>query len=101
MDTKDFLALAVKIVDDMDSKFEFIRKRDELLSMTQLLEELGELTKEVNRRKLRGEEPKMEDLEEEFADVFILFAKLADIFNVDIEKATLEKIEVIKKRHGL
>ena len=43
----------------------------------------------------------MKDLEDEFADVFLQLAKLANYFDVDLEKAILDKIEIVKKRHEL
>ncbi len=99
MDVKEFQRIAVKIVDDVDNKVGL--DRDPQLNLSQLVEELGELAKEVNREKLRKKTPEKKDLEDEFADVFLQFAKLADFFDIDLEKAVLDKIEVLKERHGL
>jgi len=54
-----------------------------------------------NSEKLRKKVPKKKELEEEFADVFLQLSVLADMFGVDLEKAVLDKIEILKKRHGL
>ncbi len=40
-------------------------------------------------------------LVEEIGDAIILITKLAYIYNIDIEQAVLNKIEVLKKRHNL
>jgi len=91
MDVKEFQKLCAKIVSQIDNKYGI--SRDEQLNISQLLEELGELSKEVNRKKLRNKEPERKDLEEEFADVILQLMKLADFFDVNIEKAVLEKIK--------
>ena len=100
MNVKDFQKISVRIVDDVDKKVG-LSDRDPQLNLSQLVEELGELAKEVNREKLRKNIPEKKDLEDEFADVFLQFAKLADFFDVDLEKAVLGKIERLKERHGL
>jgi len=99
MQTKDFQKLGAKIVSGVDEKYNL--KRDGQLAVAQLVEELGELAKEVNLEKLRSKKPRKKDLEDEFADVLLQFCKLADMFDVDLEKAVLDKIEVLKKRHSL
>ena len=51
--------------------------------------------------KSRNKKPEKKDLEDEFADVVLQLAKLADLFDVELEKAVLDKIEVLKRRHNL
>jgi len=99
METKALQKLASDTVSKIDKKFKI--KRDSQLNISQLIEELGELTKVVNSKKLRHRKPEKYDLEEEFADVFLQLAKLANGFNVDLEKSVLDKIEVLKQRHYL
>ncbi len=50
---------------------------------------------------MRNKKPEKKDLEDEFADVLLQLAKLADTFDIDLEKAILDKIEILKKRHDL
>ena len=99
MDLKEYQKLASSLVDKLDEKFKI--DRDAQLNISQLIEELGELVKVANLKRLRNQDAKKEDLAEEFADVFIQLAKLADSFDIDLEKAIIDKIEIIKKRHGL
>ena len=99
MDVDSFQELSVRIVDEIDKKQGVLR--DGQLNMSQLVEELGELAKEVNREKLRNKKADIKDLEDEFGDVFLQFAKLADLYDVNLEKAVLNKIEILKKRHNL
>jgi len=99
MTLEEYKKLASEIVDKIDKKFSI--KRDVQLTISQLVEELGELVKVANSQRLRGKKPKKKELEDEFADVFIQLGKLADTFNVDLEKAILDKIKLLKKRHNL
>ena len=99
MNVREFQKLASDIVREIDEKLGV--NRDAHISISQLLEELGELARAVNSERLRNKVPKKKELEEEFADVFLQLSILADIFGVDLEKAVLDKIEILKKRHGL
>ena len=99
MQTKELQKKAVEIVDAIDRKFSV--SRDAQLNFTQLAEEIGELAKDINKPRLRHTEPDRNNLEGEFADVFLLLSKQAEMAGVDIEKAVVRKIDIIKKRHGL
>lgn len=96
METKEFQKMCAEVVDKIDKKFQI--DRDAQLCLSQFLEEIGELAKEVNRKKLRNKEPERENLEGEFADVFLQLAMLADMHKVDIENAVKNKIEILKNR---
>jgi NTP pyrophosphatase (non-canonical NTP hydrolase) len=89
---------AAEIVRRIDEKLGV--RRDEQLTISQLVEELGELAKAVNSEKL-GREAKKEELEEEFADVFLQLAVLADLCRIDLEDSVLKKIEILKRRHEI
>lgn len=99
MDTKEFQKLSSEIVQKIDKRYNI--DRDVQLNLSQLLEELGELARVVNLKKLRNKNPEKKDLEDEFADVFLQLATLADNLNVDLEKAVLDKIKILKKRNDL
>jgi NTP pyrophosphatase (non-canonical NTP hydrolase) len=96
MTVSEFQKYCTDIVDRIDGKFNI--KRDAQLALSQLIEEIGELAKEVNRKKLRNKDPELEDLESEFADVFLQLAKLADMHGVDFEEAVDKKAEKLRKR---
>lgn len=96
MDIKEFQKKCAEVVSKIDKKFEI--ERDSQLALSQFLEEIGELAKEVNLKKLRKKEPNKENLSGEFADVFLQLAMLADMHGVDIEEVTENKIKVLKER---
>ena len=99
MEIKEYQKLATEIINRIDKKFGL--NRDVQLNLSQLIEEFGELAKVANLEKLRNKRPEKKDLEDEFADVLLQLAKLADLFNVDLEKAILDKIKILKERHNL
>jgi len=61
------------------------------------MEEIGELAKAINMPKLRNKKLDQQNLNEEFADVFLLLSNLAKTHNVDLESAVKIKIEKLKK----
>ncbi len=65
------------------------------------MEEIGELARAINTPKLRRKKLDMNNLREEFADVFLQLAVLADMHNINLEKALNDKIKVLKKKHGV
>jgi NTP pyrophosphatase (non-canonical NTP hydrolase) len=91
--------ICVDIVKNIDSKYNI--DRNSQLSFSQLMEEIGELAKEINKPKLRGTQIDMANLNHEFADVMLQLAILADIHGVDIEQAILDKIKILNERHNL
>jgi len=99
MDMKEYQKLSKNIVDRIDKKHDL--DRDVQMTISQLVEEFGELAKVANLKKLRAKNPELKDLEDEFADVLIQLAKLADILGVDLEKSVAGKIEVLKKRQNV
>ena len=96
MESTEFQKYCADVVSQIDNKFNI--DRDAQLALCQLVEEIGELAKEVNRKKLRNKEAEFADLENEFADVFLQFAKLADMHGIDLEKSVAQKIERLKER---
>lgn len=99
MQTRDFQKKCVEIVKKIDKKYGI--KRDSYLSFMQLMEEVGELAKDINYPKLRNKEIDKDNLEGEFADIILQLAILADMFDVDFEKAVESKYEILKNRHNL
>lgn len=99
MNIKDFQNLCADVVEKIDKKNKV--KRNPQLSFTQLMEEIGELAKAVNLPKLRNKKLDQNNLNEEFADVFLQLSILARMHNIDFEKAVKTKIEELKSRHNL
>ncbi len=99
MQTKEFQKICSELVKELDDKYRI--NRDAHLSFTQFMEEVGELAKDINLPKLRNKEIDMGNLRGEFADVFLQLCALANLYDIDIEEATKEKIMIIKERNGL
>lgn len=99
MSIKDFQNKCAGIVIDIDGKYNITR--DPQLGFTQLLEEVGELAKEINKPKLRNKEIDRENLNGEFADVVLQLFTLAKMLDVDMEEAVELKTRILKERHGL
>jgi NTP pyrophosphatase (non-canonical NTP hydrolase) len=99
MEVSDFQRLCSSIVKKIDDKYSIDRSPE--FGVSQLVEELGEMAKEVNMEKLRGKGADQSDLDDEFADVVLQLLTLAEMFNVDIEKSVEKKVETLKKRHDL
>ena len=99
METAELQKKAAGIVSVLDRKFKV--RRDVQLCFTQLMEEIGELARDINLPRLRSKQPDAQSLEGEFADVLLQLSKLAEMHGIDMEKAVLGKIEALKKRHGV
>ena len=96
MDIKEFQKKCSDVVDKIDKKYGI--DRNPQLAFTQLVEEIGELAKDINLPKLRNKKPDKENLEGEFADVFLLLANIAEMHGIDIENAVHNKIRELKER---
>lgn len=99
MEVKEFQKKSAEIVFALDKKYSV--NRTEQMAMSQLVEELGELAKEVNRPALRNQPHNKEALEDEFADVALQFLALAQKLNIDVEKATEKKIKILIEKHKM
>lgn len=96
METKEFQKKCADVVNKIDKKYGI--ERDPQLALAQLMEEIGELAKDVNFKRLRKQEPDKENLSGEFADVFLQLAMLAEMHGVDLEEAIENKINKLKER---
>jgi len=96
MNIKDFLKICSDAVSAIDEKYKI--NRTPQLAFTQLIEEIGELAKDINMPELRKKDPDKDNLAGEFADVLLQLAKLAEMHDVDLEEAVEKKIETLKER---
>ncbi len=96
MEAKEFQKKCADLVEKMDDKFGV--ERNPQLSFTQMVEEIGELAKDINLKQLRKKDPDMENLSGEFADVFMQLSALARMYGVDLEEAVENKVKVLKNR---
>jgi len=96
MEIKEFQKMCADVVDKIDKKYGI--ERDPQLAFTQLMEEIGELARDINLKRLRRKEPDKENLSGEFADVFLQLAMLTEMHNIDLEEAIENKIKKLKER---
>ena len=96
---REFQKKCSDFVKTLDNKYGI--ERDPQLSFTQLMEEIGELARDINYPRLRNKEIDRKNLEGEFGDVFLQLCVLAELHNVDLEKAVSEKIEILTERNRL
>ena len=75
-------------------------KHDTDTTLIHLVEELGEIAREIyNEKSGRGKFDK-KNFEGEIADMYLLLAQLATTKGVSVESAVAEKIEGLKARHA-
>ena len=99
MNLVEFQSKAVKIIDEIDSKLKCAHDKE--TTVIHLMEECGEIAREMYNEKTGRDKINIENLKEEFADVYLLLAKLADHYHINLEEAINKKCDVLKKRHGL
>lgn len=74
------------------------------LVFAHLIEELGEISRHITVDEgykvigLGHEAPKREELRREFAQVFNLFAQLANHYDIDLESSILSELEIMEER---
>lgn len=73
----------------------------EYVTFLHIVEELGEIARELYNAERKREAFSEQHLGEEFADVLMLIAEFAHRKNIDLEKAICEKIKHLKQRHAL
>jgi len=70
------------------------------LTFTHLVEELGEIARQLTNKKMRPELFDENNLKEEVIDVILESLILAHQCNVDLDKEISNKIEALYKKHG-
>ena len=73
-------------------------KSDVDLVMTHLVEEFGEIAFQINNGKLKRKEVDVNNIGEEISDCMMLLMMLAKHYNIDLEKALINKMEEVSKK---
>jgi len=68
------------------------------LTFIHLVEEIGELARQINNPGLNRDKTDIDNLKEELSDCLILLLGLTDYYDIDIEKEIIKRIENIKAR---
>lgn len=90
---------SVEIIDIIDKKMKGVHDND--TTTIHLMEELGEISRQIYNQKIGRDKLDKTNLAEEIADVTMLLNKLAELNGIDVENAVDNKINVLKKRHNL
>jgi len=88
-----------EIINLIDEKVKV--KHDVSNTIIHFMEELGEMFKEIGRGSYRHEGVNKEELSSEIADVLIFLMKIADNYDIDVEKAFVEKANKLKEKWNL
>lgn len=99
MEIKELQQKADVIIEEIDKKFKCEHNLNN--SFMHLIEELGEMTREINKPNIRNENIDKEKLGDEMSDVLLLIAKIANINNINLEESINRKITKLNKRHEL
>ena len=91
MEIKEIQNKSNEIVELIDKKLNV--NPDISSTFIHLIEEIGEIANHINKPNIRNEEINKAELSEEFADVFILLMRLSSLYDIDIEKEIIAKIE--------
>jgi NTP pyrophosphatase (non-canonical NTP hydrolase) len=99
METSELQNEANKIIESVDKKLN--ANHNEENTIIHLLEELGEVARQINNKNIRKIAQDRQNIEEELADVQMFIMRLATINNINIENAIINKIKKLKERYNL
>lgn len=99
MEIKEFQEKAVRIVNKIDSITGI--NHDKETTFMHLVEEFGEIARQLYNERSGRDKIDTENLKEEIADVYLLLAKLATVYKIDLEDALNKKIKILEKRHKI
>ena len=88
-----------QIINDIDEKMK--GEHDSDTTMIHIMEEIGEISRQLYNKKIGRDELDVKTLEEEIADSIMLLNRLATLYNIDVEEAINKKITELKRRHNL
>jgi len=98
MKIKEFQEKAIKVVNNIDSITGI--NHDKETTFMHLVEEFGEIARQLYNERSGRDKIDIENLKEEIADVYLLLAKLASFYKIDLEEAINKKIKILEKRHN-
>ncbi len=99
METEELQRKIIDLMYKMDEKYKCTHNTES--TFNHIIEEIGELAKEINKPKIRNEQIIKQELSNEIADVLILLIHLASINEINIENSILHKMQELKQRNNL
>ncbi|MBS3088483.1 hypothetical protein J4402_01755 [Candidatus Pacearchaeota archaeon] len=89
-----------ELLDKIDSKHPD-KKHDAETTFIHLIEELGEVARQLFNEKIGRDKIDKENLSEEIADCTILLSKLSSNYNINLEQAIIDKLTKLKIRFNI
>jgi NTP pyrophosphatase (non-canonical NTP hydrolase) len=99
MEIKELQKKADEIIEMGDKNFKCEHNLEN--TVFHFIEEVGELISELGKPKFRNQKIDEENLEKEIVDVLIFLMRIANLNNIDVEKAFNNKINELKQRWNL
>jgi NTP pyrophosphatase (non-canonical NTP hydrolase) len=96
MEFREIQNKAISVVDGRLKKKNM--SKTENLLMLHLMEESGELAKQMMDQKLKGREIDIKNIGDEISDCIIILINLADHYNIKLEDVLLNKIEEVGRK---
>ena len=97
MNLQEFQKKATAIVKKLDEKHRITHESN--MTLLHLVEEFGEIARELYNEKSGREKIDKDNLGQEIADVIILLAQLADCYNLDLEEILEKKLKILEERY--
>ncbi len=98
MEIEEFQKKVEEIISSIDRKLGV--EHDVNSTFMHLIEEIGEVANHLNRPNIRNKEIEKQKLAKELCDVLIFIARLANIYDINLEDAIESKINELKQRWG-
>jgi NTP pyrophosphatase (non-canonical NTP hydrolase) len=99
MEIRELQDIIKEYVSQMDEKYKCTH--DSEATFNHIIEEIGELAREINKPKIRNQQIIKQEISNEIADVFILLIHLCSVHDIDVEECILYKMQELKQRNNL
>ncbi len=94
MDIKTFHKEVEELFNKISDKRGQKHKEEEIF--IHLIEEIGEIARQLTNKKIRKEKFDLKNLEEEISDSILFLTYLASLYEIDLEKSLKKDVEKLK-----
>jgi len=98
MDVKTFQKEVEKLFNEISNRRKDKDKRTEEEIFIHLIEEIGEIARQLTNKKIRKERFDHKNLEEEISDSILFLTYLASLYKINLENSLRKDIEKLKAR---
>ena len=96
MDVKTFQKEVEKLFNEISNRRKDKDKRTEEEIFIHLIEEIGEIARQLTNKKIRKERFDHKNLEEEISDSILFLTYLASLYKINLENSLRKDIEKLK-----